>query len=669
MHPRWFWLGRKNRSKYEIGQDNLLDLALFHIKKCIMFESLELFIGQVIDIETLLNNLAAFNYKNVKRALIEGEFSQRGEILDVYPVNFDGPVRIDFDDEKISRIASINLRSQKSIWQHKIIIILPFHKKKKEDVFTSDIPLNNFVDIQKGDYVVHNNHGIGRFLGIKEFDISDSKKEHLIIEYKDGDKLYVPKHDMRLVQKYVSFNKKPPRLFKLGSKEWHKVRIKIQKRLQMLAAELLHTQALRASLKGHLFSEDTQWQKEFENAFPYTETDDQIKATLEVKQDMESLQPMDRLLCGDVGYGKTEVALRAAFKAVMDNKQVAVLVPTTILAEQHFYNFSHRMKDFPIKVAMLSRFRTKSEQVGIIKDLKDGKVDIVIGTHRLISKDIFFKDLGLIIIDEEQRFGVKAKERLKHLRVLADVLTLTATPIPRTLHMALTGARDMSIITTPPQNRIPIKTEIVEFDEDLIKKAIQRELKRKGQVFFLHNRVEDIEQIARIVNRLSESARIGIAHGQMSPKVLEDIMIKFLDGAIDVLVCTTIIGSGIDIPNANTLIVNRADNFGLADLHQLRGRVGRSDVKSYAYFIVPPKKILSSIAKARLEAIEKFCGLGAGFKIAFEDMQLRGAGNLLGGEQHGYITSIGFDLYCRLLKESVENLKLLNEGTANAANI
>ena len=351
------------------------------------------------------------------------------------------------------------------------------------------------------------------------------------------------------------------------------------------------------------------------------------------------------------------MALRAAFKTVMDNKQVVVLVPTTILAEQHYYNFSNRLKDFPVKVAMLSRFRTRGEQTAILEELQEGGVDIVIGTHRLLSKDIAFKDIGLIIIDEEQRFGVRAKERLKQFRLLADVLMLTATPIPRTLYMALTGVRDMSVIATPPQKRIAVKTEIVEFDEELIQTAIDRELKRKGQVFFLHNRVEDIERIARIITRLVPQARAGIAHGQMSAHELEDMMLKFLKGTIDVLVCTTIIESGIDVPNANTLIVNRADRFGLSDLHQLRGRVGRFTHKAYAYFIVPPRKQLSAQAKSRIDAIEKHSGLGAGFQIAFEDLQIRGAGNILGQEQHGYIAAIGFDLYCRLLKESVEHLR------------
>jgi len=622
-----------------------------------VFESIELFVGQVVTIETLLQNLVALHYSQNKKALCEGEFSSRGEILDIFPAGFDSPLRIDFNNDKIERIASVNILTGKSIWQHKIVIILPAKEENKKKIFSSDIPLNNFVDIQKGDYVVHNYHGIGRYLGLKEFVINEKQKTHLVIEYHGGDKLFVPEHDIRLVQKYISFNKRPPRLYKLGTAEWKRVKSQIQKKIQHMAAELLHTQALRASLKGFSFSRDIEWQKEFEETFPFEETPDQMIATQKVKEDMESSQPMDRLLCGDVGYGKTEVALRAAFKAVMDNKQVAILVPTTILAEQHYYNFSHRMKKYPIQVDMLSRFRTKTEQQHTIKELQEGNVDIVIGTHRLLSKDIGFKNLGLIIIDEEQRFGVKAKEKLKHFRLLADVLTLTATPIPRTLHMALTGAKDMSIISTPPQNRMAVETRVIEFDEELIKNAILKELERKGQIFFLHNRVEDIEKIATIISRLVPQARLAVGHGQMAPKQLEQIMLEFLEGAIDILVCTTIIESGIDIPNANTLIVNDADHFGLADLHQLRGRVGRSQKKAYAYFIIPQYRILSQQAKARIEAIEKYSGLGAGFHIAFEDMQLRGAGNLLGQEQSGYIASIGFDLYCRLLKESIEHLQ------------
>ncbi len=630
-----------------------------------MFDSLELFIDQTVELDHVLNNLVVLGYRRKKKNVVcEGDFRQSGEILEVFPANFDGPVRIDFDFDKIHRIASVNSDGL-SIWQHRIIIILPF-KAFSKNIFTPDTPLNTFVDIQDGDYVVHNTHGIGRLLGIEEIEIAEGRQEHLVIEYADGDKLFVPKHDIRLVQKYVSFNKKSPRLYKLGSKEWQRVRKNIQKNLQRLAGELIHIQAMRASLRGFIFTEDSQWHKDFAKGFSFTETPDQVKAEQDIRDDMESIKPMDRLLCGDVGYGKTEVALRAVFKAVMDNKQVAVLVPTTILAEQHYYNFRQRLKKFPVNVGMLSRFRTKVEQSKIIKDLQNGTVDIVIGTHRLLSRDIAFKDLGLIVIDEEQRFGVKAKEKLKHLRLLADVLTLTATPIPRTLHMALTGARDMSILSTPPKNRLAVKTRVIEFDEGVIQRAIRKELRRKGQVFFLHNRVEDIESIAKIIGRLEKKARVAVGHGQMSPRELENIMLNFLEGEIDILVCTTIIESGIDIPNANTLIINRADHFGLADLHQLRGRVGRSEKEAYAYFIIPPRKSLSRESKLRIEAIEKYSELGAGFHIAFEDLQLRGAGNLLGKEQHGYITSIGFDLYCRLLKESVESLKKEREKVKDA---
>ena len=621
-----------------------------------MFQSIELFVEKTLAPDELVRQIGDLRYRRVNRVFKQGEFSQRGSIVDIYPVDFDAPLRVDLENDHIRSIATINSQTGRPIWQHKIVIILP-NKPSGREVFSADVPLNNFIELRKGDYVVHNNHGIGRYLGIEPMDVAHGKKEHLVIGYQGDDKLFVPVHDLHLVQKYVGFQKKPPRLYPLGSKEWKRVRALIQKRLQRLAAELLHAQAVRASLKGFAFSPETDWQKEFEKKFPFAETPDQAKATLEVKKDMESPRPMDRLLCGDVGYGKTEVALRSAFKAVMDNKQVVVLVPTTILAEQHYYNFTNRLKDFPVKVAMLSRFRTRREQTAIRKELQDGGVDIVIGTHRLLSRDIAFKDIGLIIIDEEQRFGVRAKERLKQFRLLADVLMLTATPIPRTLYMALTGVRDMSVIATPPQNRIPVKTGIVAFDEELIKSAIERELERKGQVFFLHNRVEDIERIAKLIMRLVPQSRIGIAHGQMPPHELEGIMLKFLKGTIDVLVCTTIIESGIDVPNANTLIVNRADRFGLSDLHQLRGRVGRFTHKAYTYFIIPPRKQLSIQAKARIEAIEKYSGLGAGFPIAFEDLQIRGAGNILGQEQHGYIATIGFDLYCRLLKESVEHLK------------
>ncbi len=626
-----------------------------------MFRSLKLYVEQTIDVEEIIAELTAFHYRHTKEVINEGDFCQRGEVLDIFPTNFDGPIRIALDNDQVRAISSFNMQSGKAIWQHKIAIILPHKAAPNKSPFTADTPLNAFVDIQYGDYVVHNHHGIGKFLGLEHRVINKEKRDLLVIEYAGGDKLFIPQHDINLVQKYISFKKTPPRLYKLGSKEWQKVRANIEERLRRFAAELLRIQALRATIIGTKFSADTPWQKEFELKFPFTDTPDQIRATQEIKNDMECEQPMDRLLCGDVGFGKTEVALRAIFKAVMDNKQVAVLVPTTILAEQHFFNFTKRMKDFPVRISMLSRFRTKKEQTQTIKELGEGTVDIVIGTHRLLSKDISFKDLGLIVVDEEQHFGVRAKERLKHLKLLVDVLSMSATPIPRTLYMAISGVKDMSIISTPPQNRIPVVTHIVEFDEELIQDAIERELRRGGQVFFLHNRVQDIENIEKIIKRLIPQAKTAVGHGQMPSRLLEEIMLKFLTGEVNVLICTTIIESGIDIPNANTLIVNRADRFGLSELHQLRGRVGRFTNQAYAYFITPPERSLTKLTKTRLQALGKYSELGAGFQVAFEDLQIRGGGNLLGEEQSGYIVAVGFDLYCRLLKESVEHLKKSKE--------
>ena len=621
----------------------------------VAFVSLEFLVGQKVNIEEIIGSFIAFGFMRATNVFKVGEFAVRGSIIDIYPDNFEVPLRLNLDDDVIDSICGFDPHTAKIIDKHQIVLILPY--KKSSLPFSAETPLNNFVDISDGDYVVHNHHGIGRLIGIKPLEADPQKRDHLIIEYKDGDKLFVPKHDIHLVQKYVSFTRRPARLHKLGSKEWEGTRKTVEKKLRLMAAELLRTQALRAQLRGFAFSKDGQWQRDFEATFPFKETPDQLVTTAQVKADMEHERPMDRLICGDVGYGKTEVALRAAFKAVMDHKQVAILVPTTILAEQHYFNFQKRLKDFPVNVGMLSRFRTKYEQKAIIADLADGKIDIVIGTHRLLSKDIAFKDLGLVIIDEEQRFGVRSKEKLKQFRLLADVLTLSATPIPRTLYMSLSGARDMSVITTPPTNRMAVKTELIPYDDEIIAKAIKTELARNGQTFFLHNRVENIETIADNIRNLVPNARIAIGHGQMSPRVLEYIMLKFLKHEVDVLVCTTIVESGIDVPAANTLIINRADKFGLADLHQLRGRVGRMDVQAYAYLIVPSRYALSPESKQRLKAIEKFSDLGSGFHIAFEDLQIRGAGNLLGTAQHGFIASIGFDLYCRMLKESVELLK------------
>jgi len=624
-----------------------------------MFKSLKLYLEQDIDPEYLTKTLVDFGYKRFEQVSGEGDFSQRGGVVDIFPVSFELPIRIDLDNQRIASIKTFNPENGQPLWQHNIVIILP-HKASsfRPAFFSEEFPLKNFVDLNAGDFVVHNQHGIGKFLGMQKIQAGGVVKEHLVIEYDRNEKLFVPADSMHLVQKYIAFHTRKPKLYRLGNKEWQRVKEHTRKGIARLAWELLGLQAMRLAGEGFKFSKDTDWQVDFEKTFPYQETPDQVKAMEEVKRDMESPKPMDRLLCGDVGYGKTEVAMRAAFKAVMDNKQVAYLVPTTILAEQHYKNFIQRLKNFPVRVEMLSRFRTATEQNEIIKGLSEGSVDIVIGTHRLLSPDVSFKNLGLVIVDEEQRFGVKAKEQLKKIKTSIDVLVLTATPIPRTLYMSLMGAKDFSVINTPPQNRLPIKTVVVEYDSDLVAQAIKRELKRGGQVFFLHNRILDLEKIRdRVVRSLGIDARISIAHGQMPAKQLEQVMLDFINGKIDVLVSTMIIESGIDIPNANTIIVNNAHCFGLADLHQLRGRVGRFNRSAYAYFLIGRNELIEPVARKRLQAIENNSDLGSGFNIAMEDLEIRGAGNLLGQEQHGFIVAVGFDLYCRLLKEAIVNFK------------
>jgi len=625
-----------------------------------MFKSLKLYLGGVVDLEQTLTCLVDFGYKRQEAVSEEGEFSRRGGIIDIFPFTFELPIRIELEIDKVASIKTFDPLTGQPLWEHQMVIILPVKKIHafKTVAFSEEVPLENFLDINIGDYVVHNHYGIGRFLGLDKIKVKDELKDHLVIEYGRQEKLYVPVEQMHLVQKYIAFQVRKPKVYRLGTKEWQRDKERVRKGIQKLAWDLLSLQAMRMSVSGFKYAGDTAWQKQFEATFPYQETPDQIKASLEVKQDMESLKPMDRLLCGDVGYGKTEVAMRAAFKAVMDNKQVAFLVPTTILAQQHYQNFNQRLKDFPINIAMLSRFKTKLEQEDIIEGIAKGLVDIVVGTHRLLSDDIKFKDLGLVIIDEEQRFGVRAKEKLKSLRLACDILTLTATPIPRTLYMGLMGAKDLSAINSPPQNRLPIKTIVVEYDEDLIRQVILRELARHGQVYFVHNHIQDIEKIRqRITKTLPTNIRCAVAHGQMPPKFLEKVMLDFLRANIDVLFCTQIVESGIDIPNVNTIIINNAYAFGLADLHQLRGRVGRFDRPAFAYFMIPRGEILDTEAEKRLEAIQKYAHLGAGFQIAMEDLELRGAGNLLGVQQHGFIACVGFDLYCRLLREAISNFK------------
>lgn len=532
----------------------------------------------------------------------------------------------------------------------------------------------DFGDLEPGDFVVHLQHGIGRFQGVELMPRGSGGKskttggpepgpECLVIEYAPNDvgqlppKLYVPITEAHLVSKYVGTGKARPQLHKLGGTLWTKAKAQAEHAVRDLASELLSIQAARETMQGLSFGDDTPWQREFESAFVYQETPDQLKAINETKSDMQSHKPMDRLICGDVGYGKTEVAIRAAFKAVMSGKQVAILVPTTVLAQQHYNTFRERMADYPVRIEQLSRFRTKGQQRKTLEALASGSVDIVIGTHRLIQEDVVFKDLGLVIIDEEQRFGVLHKEKFKLLRRLVDVLTLSATPIPRTLYLALTGARDMSTIETPPQDRLPVETVVAQYDERLIRDAIQRELNRGGQAYFLHNRVFDIYETANKISALVPKARLVVGHGQMDADELEDVMAKFINGEADVLVSTTIIESGIDIPNANTIIIDRADRFGLSDLYQLRGRVGRYKHQAYAYLLLPRHAALLSDVRKRISAIKQYSSLGSGFKIAMRDLEIRGAGNLLGAQQSGHITAVGFDLYCQLLKQSVSTLK------------
>ncbi len=517
--------------------------------------------------------------------------------------------------------------------------------------------IKSFAELKPGDYVVHANHGIGVYKGIKQIDVGGHKRDYLDIVYDKGDKLYVPVDQLDLIQKYIGSEGKSPKVNKLGSAEWQKAKAKARKSINEIAEDLVKLYAMRSTVKGHKFTKDTEWQKQFEDEFPFEETPDQLTSLEEIKQDMESDKPMDRLLCGDVGYGKTEVALRAAFKAVMDGKQVAILVPTTILAEQHYKNMKNRFSDFPIKIDMVSRFRTAKQQKDILQKVKEGNLDILIGTHRLVSKDIQFKDLGLLVVDEEQRFGVKQKEKIKGIKKNVDVLTLSATPIPRTLHMSLSGVRDISVIETPPEERYPVQTYVVEQNDQLIRDAILREIGRGGQVYFVYNRVEDIERMAKYVRTLVPESKVGVAHGQMAERQLEKEMYDFMSEEYNVLVCTTIIETGMDIQNVNTIIIYDADKMGLSQLYQLRGRVGRSNRIAYAYLLYTKDKVLTEVAEKRLKALKDFTELGSGFKIAMRDLEIRGAGNMMGSSQHGHMASIGYDLYCRMLEDTVKILK------------
>jgi transcription-repair coupling factor (superfamily II helicase) len=517
--------------------------------------------------------------------------------------------------------------------------------------------IKSFTDLKLGDYVVHVNHGIGVYKGIKQLEVKGHKKDYLKLEYLSNDILYVPVEQLDMVQKYIGGEGKSPKVNKLGGSEWTKTKRKVKKSIQDIAEGLIKLYAARSVVKGHKYSADTPWQSQFEEEFPFQETPDQLTAIEEIKLNMESDKPMDRLLCGDVGYGKTEVAVRAAFKAIMEGKQVAFLVPTTILAKQHFSNMKQRFASFPIKIDMVSRFRTPTQQKKTIQALKEGNVDVIIGTHRLLQKDVKFKDLGLLIVDEEQRFGVTHKEKIKNLKKNIDVLTLSATPIPRTLHMSLTGVRDISVIETPPEDRYPIQTYVVEFNDQLIRDAIIREISRGGQVYFVYNRVETIKDMASYISKLIPEARVAIGHGQMTERELENVMIDFMEKKYDILVCTTIIETGIDIQNVNTMIIYDSDKMGLSQLYQLRGRVGRSDRIAYAYFTYRKDKVLTEVAEKRLKAIKEFTELGSGFKIAMRDLEIRGAGNMMGSAQHGHMSTVGYDLYCRMLEDTISKVR------------
>jgi transcription-repair coupling factor (superfamily II helicase) len=534
-----------------------------------------------------------------------------------------------------------------------------YHRYRSKEKFSKSkaMTFRDLQTLQPGDFVTHIDYGIGKFAGLEKKEVDGKEQEAIRLVFRDDDLLYINIHSLHKISKYSGKDGAPPSISKLGSGEWESKKSKVKKKVKDIAKELIDLYAKRKTASGFAFAPDGFMQAELETSFIYEDTPDQAKATEDVKKDMQQPHPMDRLVCGDVGFGKTEVAIRAAFKAATEGKQVAVLVPTTILAMQHHRTFSERLSNFPVRIEYVSRFKTDKEIKQIVKDVADGKVNIIVGTHRVVAKDVVFKDLGLLIIDEEQKFGVKVKDRLKELKVNVDVLTLTATPIPRTLHFSLMGARDLSIIATPPPNRQPVTTELHSYHEEIIRDAVSHELRRGGQVFFVHNRVSDIEQVANVIYRLVPDSRIGIAHGQMDGDKLEKVMVKFIEGEYDVLVSTNIIESGLDIPNANTIMINQAHMFGLSDLHQMRGRVGRSNKKAFCYLLTPPSSVLSSDSRKRLSALEEFSDLGDGFKVAMRDLDIRGAGNLLGAEQTGFITDLGFDAYHKILDDAIQELK------------
>jgi transcription-repair coupling factor (superfamily II helicase) len=634
-------------------------------------ESVERFSGKVTELREELDRAAA-NDLVLIACHNEAEKKRLGEVLQAGQLALSdrlrlvvGQVRAGFRmvQESFSRDAPAERSANASRLN---VVVLGDHELFLREQARTDLPrrqlearaIDSFLDLQENDLVVHLSHGIARYRGMQVLDRAGQTEEHLILEFQGGTRVFVPASKIDLVQKYVGGAKVEPELSKLGGTSWQRRKERVEEAVLDLASDMVELQALREAQPGVVFPPDSDWQHEFEAAFPYQETPDQLTSLAEIKRDMERARPMDRLVCGDVGYGKTELAIRAAFKTVDNGRQVAVLVPTTVLAEQHYRTFSQRLAEYPFTVEVISRFRSAGEQKRILKRLAEGKVDIIIGTHRLVSADVQFKDLGLVIIDEEQRFGVEHKERLKKLRQTVDVLTLTATPIPRTLHLSLLGIRDISNLETPPQGRLSIETRIIRYDKQLIRHAILRELNREGQVYFVHNRVHNIHAIAAELHSIVPEARIVIGHGQMHEHELEESMVKFVRRDADILVATTIIESGLDIPNVNTIFINEADNYGLADLHQLRGRVGRYKHRAYAYMVLGDRPITPT-ASRRLKAIEEFTELGAGFKIAMRDLEIRGAGNILGTQQSGHIAAVGYELYCQLLENAVRKMKHL----------
>ncbi|MDN6538906.1 MAG: transcription-repair coupling factor, partial [Lactococcus sp.] len=655
-------------SNFQKGLGNLKFDQLHNFNQ----HTIQSFFGQIQLLKVEVEHLTKINYTVILAVSKEKQGKLIDSLQDV-DVSFTLSSLQAIQENKVN-IVNINLANGFNLLEEKIVLITEneiFGKNKKRRTkrlnITNAERLKDYNELSVGDFVVHQTHGIGKYLGLETIEIANIHRDYLTIQYQNNDTISIPVDQVDLLTKYAAGEGKPPKVNKLNDGRWKRTVKTVSKQIEDISADLIKLYAARESQKGFAFAPDDASQQEFDDAFSYTETEDQLRSVKEIKQDMERVRPMDRLLVGDVGFGKTEVAMRAAFKAINDHKQVAILVPTTVLAEQHYNNFRERFNDFGVNVAVMSRFQTKKEQTEILEKLKKDRVDLLIGTHRLLSKDVVFFDLGLMIIDEEQRFGVKHKERLKELKTQVDVLTLTATPIPRTLHMSMMGIRDLSVIETPPTNRYPVQTYVMETNFGVLRDAVLREISRGGQVFYVYNRVDTIEQKVSQISELIPEARVSYIHGQMSEIQLENTLLEFINGEYDVLVATTIIETGVDIPNANTLFVEDADRMGLSQLYQLRGRVGRSNRVAYAYFMYQPDKSLTDVSEKRLEAIKGFTELGSGFKIAMRDLSIRGSGNILGAEQSGFIDSIGFDLYAQLLEEAVNKRLGKTKKTAKSS--